>query len=351
MEPLRPTLWRTCRAIASTTRLRLLWKIFKAERLCVDELARAIKTTRPNATIQLRTLNSRGLITATRDGKKIVYIAQANPAVDYADELLAALRRCFVQNVPIREVFRQATALTHSRRIGLLGVADGTFDDLLAASGMSPAVLRRNLSKLMNRGFVKARSNGHYETVCPKNPLGACLFKIVRTDRMVSRAGIRIAKIISGGQTGADRAALDAAIACGVPHGGWCPKGRRSEDGVIPDRYDLWETESNAYSVRTRMNVERADITLIFTHGPLTGGSLLTQEFAAALSRPCAHVDLLKEYDLFQTLEMMKRGCADAGKIMLNVAGSRASNDPRIYDAVYDVMTGFLHRSGSVSAG
>lgn len=190
MKPLRPTLWRTCRAIASTTRLRLLWKIFQTEGLCVDELARATRTTRPNASIQLRVLNSRGLITAVRDGKKIIYRAEANPEVDFSDKLLSALRQCFAQNIPIREVFQQATALTHSRRIGLMRVADGTFDELLDSSGMSPSALQRNLSKLVDRGFVKIRRSGRYEPVCPKNPLGACLVKIVLADPPISDAGL-----------------------------------------------------------------------------------------------------------------------------------------------------------------
>jgi hypothetical protein len=76
---------------------------------------------------------------------------------------------------------------------------------------------------------------------------------------------MRLIKIISGGQTGADRGALDAAIARGVSHGGWCPKGRRAEDGVISERYRLIETASHAYEHRTVANIENSDATLIIT--------------------------------------------------------------------------------------
>ena len=85
-----------------------------------------------------------------------------------------------------------------------------------------------------------------------------------------------VEKIISGGQTGADRAALDVALELKIPCGGWCPKGRRAEDGRIDDRYPLKETPSTDYRVRTRLNVEESDGTLVITRGPLTGGTALT---------------------------------------------------------------------------
>lgn len=158
---------------------------------------------------------------------------------------------------------------------------------------------------------------------------------------------MRIVKVISGGQTGADRAALDAARRCGVPHGGWCPRGRRAEDGAVPSVYRLRETESEHYPERTRANAAEADVTLIFSHGPLTGGSLLTRELADELNRPCVHVDLTKgvraEYGL--------RQAAAAGicrhRMVLNVAGPRASGDPLIYGAVYRAMISLLRRAGA----
>src|SRR2546428_7239726 len=99
-----------------------------------------------------------------------------------------------------------------------------------------------------------------------------------------------IEKIISGGQTGADRAALDFAIARGIPHGGWCPRGRLAEDGVISDRYQLTETPSANSAQRTEGNVRDSDGTVIFSIGPkLTGGSKQTAEFARQHRKPCLH--------------------------------------------------------------
>ena len=82
-----------------------------------------------------------------------------------------------------------------------------------------------------------------------------------------------ITKIISGGQTGADRAALDVAMAHGIPHGGWIPKGRKTEGGPLPTKYQLQEMPTNSYPERTEKNVVDSDGTLIISHGELTGGS------------------------------------------------------------------------------
>lgn len=150
---------------------------------------------------------------------------------------------------------------------------------------------------------------------------------------------IKMKQILSGGQTGADRAALDAAIDCGVPHGGFCPSGRRAEDGPISKKYNLTETESEDYPVRTEANVLAADLTLILSRGPLTGGSLLTQELAARHGRPCLHVDLTKQT---VDLELLESAVPSQKEIVLNIAGPRASGDPGIYDAVYQTVTMLL---------
>jgi len=100
-----------------------------------------------------------------------------------------------------------------------------------------------------------------------------------------------ITKIVSGGQTGADRGGRDAAIELGIPHGGWCPKGRQAEDGCIPDQYELSETSSSNYETRTEQNVIDSDATIIFTYGKPTGGSKRTVEFAKKHHRPYLHVD------------------------------------------------------------
>lgn len=135
----------------------------------------------------------------------------------------------------------------------------------------------------------------------------------------------RIAKIISGGQTGVDRAALDAAIACRVPHGGWCPQGRLAEDGPIPRRYRLRQLRTPSYSARTRANVRDADATLILTSGPLTGGTLLTAQTAAEMNKPLLLIDLAREPDPLPRIRRWLARIAKSAPITLNVAGPRAS--------------------------
>ncbi|MEM8679348.1 MAG: putative molybdenum carrier protein, partial [Planctomycetota bacterium] len=93
-------------------------------------------------------------------------------------------------------------------------------------------------------------------------------------------------KVVSGGQTGVDRGALDAAIYLGLPHGGWCPRGRLAEDGVIPARYELQETTAPQYAVRTEKNVIDSDATLILHSGPLSGGTKYTRAMAEKHQRP-----------------------------------------------------------------
>ncbi|RLB35173.1 MAG: hypothetical protein DRH20_11280, partial [Deltaproteobacteria bacterium] len=93
-------------------------------------------------------------------------------------------------------------------------------------------------------------------------------------------------KIISGGQTGADRAALDFALDAGIPHGGWVPRGRLAEDGPLPARYAVQEIDRRSYAARTEKNVLEADGTLILSHGKLTGGSALTRRLAKRHERP-----------------------------------------------------------------
>ncbi len=141
--------------------------------------------------------------------------------------------------------------------------------------------------------------------------------------------GIR--KIVSGGQTGVDRAALDAAMARGVPHGGWVPRGRKAEDGRIPERYDLREMSTPQYARRTEQNVLDSDATLIVSRGPLTGGSRLTRGLARRHGKPCLHVDLALT-GVEGAARRVQSWVEETGPETLNVAGPRASNDPGIYD-------------------
>jgi Circularly permutated YpsA SLOG family len=137
-------------------------------------------------------------------------------------------------------------------------------------------------------------------------------------------------KILSGGQTGVDRAAQDAAMVLGLPCGGWCPKGRRAEDGAIPAKYQLEETPSLDYRQRTEWNVRDSDGTLILTVGPVSGGTALTAEFAEKHNRPCLIVDLATA----QSADAV-RGWIEQNRIrILNVAGPRESKQPGIYQQV-----------------
>lgn len=151
-------------------------------------------------------------------------------------------------------------------------------------------------------------------------------------------------RIISGAQTGADRAALDAALELGVPVGGWVPKGRKAEDGPVPDQYpNLQETESAHYETRTRQNVLDADATLILSHGELHGGSRFTRDEADARGKPCLHVDL-DQHSIKDAVEMIREWLADVEGKTLNVAGPRASSDPKIYKATKEIVKAILKR-------
>ena len=153
-----------------------------------------------------------------------------------------------------------------------------------------------------------------------------------------------IKKIISGAQTGADRAALDFAIKNDIPHDGWVPKGRIAEDGIIPEKYNVHETPTQDFQRRTELNVVHSDGTLILTHGELTGGSALTKEFAEKHKKPCLHINLNSKPEFQATIDIT-RWIKQHEIEILNVAGSRASKDPAIYDAVMRVLeTVFLLR-------
>lgn len=152
-----------------------------------------------------------------------------------------------------------------------------------------------------------------------------------------------VQRLISGGQTGADRAALDVALALDIPHGGWVPRGRRAEDGPLDARYQMQETPYDEVSVRTLWNVRDSDATVIFTHGPLMGGSALTWECAVCLHKPCLHLDL-NDGDEAEALARLRSWLRQHHPRTLNVAGPRASADPNIYGAVRRVLEQLLAR-------
>lgn len=140
--------------------------------------------------------------------------------------------------------------------------------------------------------------------------------------------------IISGGQTGVDRAALDAAMELAIPHGGWCPAGRRAEDGRIAEKYQLQETDSPDYEVRTRRNVADSDGTLILHRGPLRGGTRLTKYAAQHAGKPCLCIDL----DAPPAVSAIRRWAIDNNVRILNVAGPRESQSPGIAAAAREVL-------------
>lgn len=140
-------------------------------------------------------------------------------------------------------------------------------------------------------------------------------------------ADTSIERIRSGGQTGVDRAALDAAVASGTPHGGWCPAGRRAEDGRIPEVYRLRETPQADYAERTRLNVRDADATLILVRSDPQGGTLLTLQTALELRKPVLLVDAGQRFPR-RAIEAWLRV---NGVRELNVAGPRGSAAPDIY--------------------
>ena len=144
-------------------------------------------------------------------------------------------------------------------------------------------------------------------------------------------------KIISGGQTGADQGALDAAIHLGIEHGGWIPRGRRTEAGPLPDSYGLSEMPTDDYHLRTEKNVVSAEATAIFSHGPLADGSLLTQQVAKRHGRPWLHLDL-NITSAFDAARNLNDWIRHYNIQVLNVAGPRASQDPDIYQATADIL-------------
>lgn len=141
---------------------------------------------------------------------------------------------------------------------------------------------------------------------------------------------LRPQRVISGGQTGVDRAALDVAMRLGVPCGGWVPRGRLAEDGVLDARYPLRETQSRAYVERTRRNVRDSDGTLILVCGTtVTGGTALTLAHARSLARPVCRIDLTSPTARSPAAAL---SWIDANRIsVLNVAGPRESSSPGIY--------------------
>ncbi len=153
-------------------------------------------------------------------------------------------------------------------------------------------------------------------------------------------------KIVSGGQSGVDRAALDAAIQLGLAHGGWVPLGRLAEDGRLDEKYVLRETPSEEPGMRTEWNIRDSDATLILTSGKMKSGTRLTWEIANAMGKPtlCLDVDSASTDDAVETVAAW---LDSINPQILNVAGPRASEAPAIYAKAYALLSAVLSRVGN----
>jgi len=150
-----------------------------------------------------------------------------------------------------------------------------------------------------------------------------------------------IKKIISGGQTGADQAALDIAMELNIPHGGMIPRGRRTEAGPLAGEYHLQEMATSSYPQRTEKNVLNSEGTLIISYGKLNGGSALTRQLAKKHKRPWLHLDMNK-WLMADAVRITQKWISRHEVEILNVAGPRASKSPKIYETVKEILRGIL---------
>jgi len=156
-----------------------------------------------------------------------------------------------------------------------------------------------------------------------------------------------LAKIISGGQTGVDRAAIDAALKRGIECGGWCPAGRLDEFGKIPEHYPLKEMERGSFSERTLQNVKDSDGTVIIFRGELRGGTKQTTEFCESEKRPYQLIDA-DRVAVNEASKLISKFVRENGVRILNVAGPRASEWAEGYDYAFGVVDRFLSDSPRV---
>ncbi len=248
----------------------------------------------------------------------------------------------------LREGSGVAAAVLRELPIGL----DGLLERIELPAGSAPATGRGELPFAAATGRALARA-GEESTAIGHGFIGSehlLLGLLAAGDgpaRIIAEAGLELAaarqeifefcggprsyaiqRIVSGGQTGVDRGALDVAIEFGIEHGGWCPRGRRAEDGEIPARYSLRETPSAEYRVRTEKNVVDSDGTLILNRGEPSGGTALTIELCRERRRPYLVFDLDQPPHL--VMGAAARWVLDNSIATLNVAGPRESNVPGI---------------------
>jgi len=158
---------------------------------------------------------------------------------------------------------------------------------------------------------------------------------------------ISLKRIISGGQTGVDRAALDAAMDSGLEIGGWCPRGRKALDGVIHAKYPLTETRGKSYQTRTKWNVRDSDATLILCLGEPSGGTALTIKHCEKLGKPFYVHKLNSEYGTYVggvDFGGVGNGLSHQNIQVLNVAGPREGKYFPVYDQAYGFLSGLFRQ-------
>jgi ArsR family transcriptional regulator, arsenate/arsenite/antimonite-responsive transcriptional repressor len=181
---LRPTLWRTARALANHVRLRLLEHLLRhPSGLTVSEIAHALRLPVPTASLYLRILNARGLLGAQRRGRWVVYRAIPDRTVPEAARLLEALKKAFLsERRSIADIFHQLTAFTHPRRaivVQALGKGDLSLFALSARTGIHRDSLLRHVDKLVDRRFVVRRGDTYHLAV-PAGSLGRTLLTLAQ---------------------------------------------------------------------------------------------------------------------------------------------------------------------------
>ena len=173
--------WRVCRVVSQENRLRLLWTLFADGELCVQRLSSGLEMTQPNTTLQLQILLSAGLVRFRREKMNVIYRAEADSRFVCSEQLMAGLRACYDDSVPIRTVMRQATALTHERRIEIARALKKagclSYNQLMDRSQMNSSALSRHLHKLQSRGFV-VKDQGVYSLAIPPVAFGVLLLNL-----------------------------------------------------------------------------------------------------------------------------------------------------------------------------
>jgi len=290
-----------------------------------------------------------------RIARRIVQRRRHDP-VRTAKELATLVRQCVPRSRnhridPATRTF-QALRIAVNRELDELSSALGRLPDILLPGGRVAVISFHSLEdRLVKQAF---RDHTRLESLTRK-PIRPSADEISRNPRSRS-ARLRVAgrvvaasegrhtpmsplqRIVSGGQTGVDRGALDAAIAAAIEHGGWCPRGRLAEDGRIPPQYRLREMESSEYPARTRQNVIDSDGTLILYRDRLHGGTDLTARLAKQADKPLCLIDLAKMPDAEPVAEWIMATALHT----LNVAGPRESSAPGVGRQACDFLTRVL---------